>query len=78
MNQVLESRRSFIDKLFRRSKDKEPSGLTEDDVTIRDSIMATRCQFYPNGMRYYDLRIEEGSPLWRRLELVATPLKKEN
>ena len=67
---VIEARRTFLDRLFRRPLPEVVPEMDADGEVIREFILDNYiADEYPNGVRYYDVRIEENSAIWNRLRL---------
>ncbi len=66
----------ILDKLFHRHPEPEPVELTPEDKDLQellhDFVMDHDCEkLLPSGMRFYTVTIQEGSPIWRALDLHA-------
>lgn len=69
MLEVLKSRL----QIFKRSKVEREFVVLEADKDLQellyDFVMDHDCNSHPSGLRYYTVTIEQGSPIWRALDL---------
>ncbi len=69
--------------LLGKGKEKAPDALPENlldfQLWLQDFVMSHPCQSYDNGLHYYELKIEQNSPLWNSLQLRPSSMcVKEN